>query len=69
MDKYICKVCAYVYDPNVGDPDEGVPPGTPFTELPKEWVCPLCGVNKDHYERLTPEEAEKFIHDGYGKYL
>ena len=46
MTKYVCKVCGYIYDPAVGDPDNGVPPGTPFEKIPDTWVCPACGVGK-----------------------
>ncbi|PWM28118.1 MAG: rubredoxin [Verrucomicrobia bacterium] len=52
MKKYICKVCSYVYDPAVGDPDAGVPPNTPFEDLPDDWVCPVCGVGKDEFEEV-----------------
>jgi flavin reductase (DIM6/NTAB) family NADH-FMN oxidoreductase RutF/rubredoxin len=48
--KYICRLCGYVYDPAKGDPDSGVEPGTPFEELPDEWICPICGVSKDQFE-------------------
>ena len=44
MKKYVCDVCGYVYDPAVGDPDNGIAPGTAFEDLPADWVCPLCGV-------------------------
>ncbi len=50
MKKYVCSVCGYVYDPEAGDPDNGVAPGTPFEKLPKDWVCPQCGVEKDQFE-------------------
>ena len=40
MKKYVCDVCGYVYDPTVGDPDNGVEPGTPFDKLPADWACP-----------------------------
>ena len=43
----------YIYDPEVGDPDNGVAPGTPWEEVPEDWVCPLCGVGKDQF---SPEE-------------
>ncbi len=49
MKKYICDVCGYVYDPAIGDPDNGIKPGTEFTDLPKDWVCPICGVGKDSF--------------------
>ncbi|MHA1238993.1 MAG: rubredoxin [Candidatus Odinarchaeia archaeon] len=52
MDKYRCTVCNYVYDPDVGDPDSGVPPGTPFEKLPDDWVCPVCGVGKEEFEKV-----------------
>lgn len=53
MQKWVCVPCGYVYDPEVGDPDGGVQPGTPFEEIPEDWVCPVCGVDKSLFE---PEE-------------
>lgn len=50
MKKYVCTVCHYVYDPEVGDPDNGIAPGTPFEELPEDWTCPLCHLGKDVFE-------------------
>jgi len=50
MAKYRCIVCGYVYDPEVGDLNAGINPGTPFEELPDDWVCPLCGATKDQFE-------------------
>jgi len=50
MQKYKCMVCGYVYDPEVGDPDSGVEPGTAFKDIPDSWVCPLCGVDKSQFE-------------------
>jgi flavin reductase (DIM6/NTAB) family NADH-FMN oxidoreductase RutF/rubredoxin len=50
MKKYVCQVCGYVYDPAVGDPDNGVPAGTAFEKLPGDWVCPVCGAGKDQFE-------------------
>ena len=52
MARYRCIVCAYVYDPAVGDPDHGVEPGTPFSAIPDDWVCPLCGVEKGDFEEV-----------------
>ena len=49
MDKYICEVCGYIYDPALGDPDAGVPAGTPFEKLPSGWVCPVCGAEKEAF--------------------
>jgi len=51
MDKYVCKVCGYVYDPKKGDPDNGVEPGTKFEDIPDDWVCPVCGVGKEEFEK------------------
>ena len=51
MDKYVCNVCGYVYAPEVGDPDNGIAPGTPFDPLPDSWVCPECGVGKDEFSK------------------
>ena len=50
MQKWRCILCNYVYDPAVGDPENGVEPGTPFESIPDEWVCPLCGAGKDEFE-------------------
>ena len=50
--KYICITCGYIYDPAVGDPDNGIPAGTPFEELPEDWVCPMCYVPKDQFDPL-----------------
>jgi Rubredoxin len=50
MTKYTCVVCGYEYDPLIGDPDNGVPPGTAFASISEDWVCPLCGAGKDQFE-------------------
>ena len=50
MTKYLCIACGYIYDPEVGDPDNGVEPGTSFEDVPDDWLCPLCGVGKDQFE-------------------
>jgi rubredoxin len=49
--KYICVVCDYVYDPQEGDIDNGIAVGTEFEAIPNDWVCPLCGVGKDEFEK------------------
>jgi len=49
--KYKCTVCGWVYDPELGDPDGGIKPGTPFEEIPDDWVCPTCGVSKSDFEK------------------
>lgn len=50
MKKYICTVCHYEYNPEVGDPDNGIPAGIAFEDLPEDWTCPLCAVGKDMFE-------------------
>ncbi len=47
MTKYKCAACGYVYDPEKGDPESGIPAGTPFESLPEEWTCPVCGLDKE----------------------
>ena len=49
MQKYVCDVCGYVYDPAAGDPDSGIEPGTAFEDIPDDWVCPICGVTKEDF--------------------
>jgi len=51
MQKWKCTVCGYVYDPEQGDPDSDIEPGTDFEDLPDDWVCPECGANKDAFEQ------------------
>ena len=51
MDKYVCTICGYVYDPEQGYPDNGVEPGTKFEDLPDDWECPVCGASKDDFEK------------------
>ncbi len=50
--KYRCTVCGYIYDPELGDPDGGIAPGTPFEDIPDDWVCPVCGVAKSEFEKI-----------------
>lgn len=49
---YICTACGWIYDPDVGDPARGIPPGTAFDDLPDDWRCPDCGVGKRYFEPL-----------------
>lgn len=51
MDKYVCGVCGYVYDPKEGDPENGVTAGTAFADVPEDWVCPVCGAPKSEFEK------------------
>ena len=50
--KWVCTDCGYIYDPAKGDADGGIAPGTPFEDLPADWVCPVCGAAKSEFKRL-----------------
>jgi rubredoxin len=50
MSKYVCGVCGYEYDPEVGDSDSGIEPGRAFEDIPEDWVCPVCGATKENFE-------------------
>lgn len=52
MQKWECIVCGHIYDPAEGDPEQGIPPGTPFEDLPDDWVCPDCGAEKEDFEPI-----------------
>ena len=52
MKKYRCTVCHWEYDPQAGDPDSGIAPGTAFEDIPSDWVCPICGVGKEDFEPI-----------------
>ena len=52
MSKYQCAPCGYIYDPEIGDPDSGISPGTHFEDLPDDWCCPICGVDKNMFEKI-----------------
>ena len=51
MDKWECP-CAYVYDPEEGDVEHGVNPGTAWEDVPADWVCPKCGAEKEFFEKV-----------------
>ena len=52
MKKYVCTPCGWVYDPAIGDPENGIEAGTAFENLPEDWVCPLCGADKEAFEEI-----------------
>ena len=52
MERWVCDVCAWVYDPAEGDVDGGIAPGTKFEDIPEDWVCPVCGVSKDQFSKM-----------------
>lgn len=58
MRKFICKLCAYIYDGAAGIPESDVPQGTEFSDLPDDWVCPLCGVDKDQFSLIEGDQGE-----------
>ena len=51
MEKYICDICGYEYDPSEGDPASGIAPGTAFNDLPDDYTCPVCGADKDEFSK------------------
>jgi len=53
--KYVCELCGYVYDPELGD-DDTVEAGTDFEDLPADWTCPLCGATKEDFEAVSSED-------------
>lgn len=72
MKKYLCVVCGYIYDPEKGDPDSGIAPGTAFEDIPEDWTCPVCGVSKEDFvvyeEEVTlsekkSQQREKLLHN------
>ncbi|PKN11597.1 MAG: rubredoxin [Deltaproteobacteria bacterium HGW-Deltaproteobacteria-4] len=52
MKSYRCVICDYIYDPVIGDRDNGVAAGTPFEDIPDDWVCPICGADKSNFEEV-----------------
>ncbi|MCI5120926.1 MAG: rubredoxin [Candidatus Electrothrix sp. AUS4] len=50
METYTCDVCGYDYKPETGDPENGIAPGTPWDQVPEEWICPVCGADKGAFE-------------------
>ncbi|MCL2334868.1 MAG: rubredoxin [Endomicrobia bacterium] len=52
MEKWRCTACGYIYDPEKGDPDSAIAPGTAFEDIPADWACPVCGVGKDSFEKI-----------------
>ena len=59
MKKYVCTACHYVYDPELGSPETGVPAGTPWEEVPEDWTCPLCGLGKEAFEPEAQTTSER----------
>jgi rubredoxin len=62
MTRYVCTACNYVYDPEQGDPDSGIKAGTPFEELPDDWVCPVCGAPKSMFVEEGCTYKEQGVH-------
>ncbi|MET0187369.1 rubredoxin [Pseudonocardia sediminis] len=54
--QWLCVACGWLYDPDEGDPDSGIEPGTPFEEIPEDWMCPICGATKSDFRALEPGE-------------
>lgn len=60
MKKYVCP-CGYVYDPEIGDPDNGIAPGTAWENVPEDWVCPVCGLSKDAFAEEQDKKQKQII--------
>lgn len=70
MQKYQCDPCGYIYDPETGDPDSGIAPGTAFEDIPDDWVCPVCGVGKDMFSPVDWIKAKgRLIKPSFSFYL
>ena len=54
---WICESCGFIYDPAIGDPDGGIPPGTAFEDIPSDWFCPVCGARTSDFRPVEPGEA------------
>jgi len=52
---WICESCGFIYDPAIGDPDGGIPPGTAFEDIPKDWFCPVCGARTSDFRPLEQQ--------------
>lgn len=57
--RWVCTPCGFIYDPEEGDPDSGIEPGTPFEDIPEDWLCPICGAGKADFRQLEP--GEEFV--------
>jgi rubredoxin len=55
MQRWFCESCGYVYDPEEGDPDGGIPPQTAFADIPDTWFCPVCGAHKSDFVPMPDE--------------
>lgn len=53
MKTWMCIICGWVYDEELGDPEEGIEPGTPWEDVPDNWVCPECGARKEDFEMMA----------------
>lgn len=56
--KHVCEPCGYIYDPVLGDADADIAPGTPFKELPEDWVCPICGLGKEVFAPIAQKKSK-----------
>ncbi len=58
MKKYECMMCGYIYDESLGDPDEGIAPGTAWDDIPEDWYCPVCGASKEDFEMVEIQQQQ-----------
>ena len=78
MKKYVCEPCGYIYDPEIGDPDNGIAPGTAFEDIPDDWVCPICFLGKEVFleseqiaipHKNTDLQIVRFFLTFWGQYI
>ncbi len=60
MMEHECQNCGYIYDPKIGDPEGGIEPGTSFSDIPEDWICPVCGAVKSQFEPLEYSELKGY---------
>ena len=53
VNRYVCLICGYVYDEEKGAPSDGIMPGTLWSDVAEDWLCPDCGAMKDDFEMIT----------------
>nr|WP_229799526.1 rubredoxin [Vogesella fluminis] len=53
MQTWMCLICGFIYDEAAGRPEDGIPPGTRWEDVPMNWTCPDCGARKDDFEMMA----------------
>jgi rubredoxin len=58
LSRWLCPICGFVYDEVAGLPEEGIPPGTAWADIPDDWTCPDCGATKAEFEMVRIDSAD-----------